>query len=435
MKVKAKVKLFKHQFSFLHCKAKYPALVAGYGAGKTEAGIFRTLSYLQKNGKIFKEHGLGEYIFGVYEPTYDLIKVILFPRFETVLSSLNIKYILNKSDKILYIPSFNSRIIFRSLENDEKIIGYEHADFWIDELDTLKKSKAKSVFEKIVARNRQKKMFEEQNTGCITTTPEGYKFVYETWKKCKEKDKEKFVIIKGATLDNTSLDKQYYEDLISQYPKNLILAYTEGEFVNLNSATVYSNFSRTVNNTNINIEKYFENTKNERIIHIGMDFNVEHMAAVIAAHNEEDNELLILEEIYNVFDTPAMIRLIQERYEDYTIYIYADAAGNQRKSANASVSDIQLLRNAGFRIMNDKSNPRIKDRVMAVNSLFLNGKGDSRLFINLKECPNLVENIEQQSYDERTGLPDKSQGHDHIIDALGYLVNKLYPIRRQLHID
>jgi hypothetical protein len=430
MKVKAKLKVLKHQLEFLNCRAQYPALVAGYGSGKTEAGIIKTINMLKTYGLSFKLNQLGIYNFGIYEPTYDLIKVILFARFEQILSSMQIKYILNKTDKTLYIPQFNAKIIFRSLENDDRIIGYEHGDFWIDELDTLKKDKAKSAFEKIVARNRQKKPYSEINTGCITTTPEGFKFVYEKWAKCDILDAEKFVIIKGKTENNIFLPPSYIEDLMRQYPANLISAYLNGEFVNLNNANVYSNFNRDINST----ELLLKHTADKKELHIGMDFNVDHMAAVIAIHNEEDNELIVVEEFVDLFDTNAMIDALKDNYEDYIINIYPDAAGNQRKTNNASTSDIHLLRSAGFRIHVNKTNPRIKDRVMAVNSLFLNGQGESRLFINIKKCPKLTENIEQQSYDPKTGQPDKTQGQDHVIDALGYMVEKLYPIKRQLHL-
>jgi hypothetical protein len=433
MKVKAKIKLLEHQLELLHCTAQYPALVAGYGAGKTESGIYRTLHYIKTFGLLFKEHNMGEYVFGIYEPTYDLIKVILFPRFETILTNLKIDYSLNKTDKILIIPKFNAKIIFRSLDNDDKIIGYEHADFWIDELDTLKKDKAKSVFEKITARNRLLKPFNALNTGFITTTPEGFKFVYEKW--AKAKDKEKFKIIKGKTKNNVFLPSTYVDDLLEQYPENLILAYLEGEFVNLNASNVYVNFKRNECKTNLTIEKYFKDKEQERKLYIGMDFNVEHMAAVVAIHNEEDNELYIVEELKEIFDTPSMIEILKENYNGFELYLCTDAAGHQRKSVNASSSDIQLLKSAGFNVLSDKSNPLIKDRVLSVNSLFRNGKGIRRLFINTDKCKTLTENLEQQTYDEKTGQPDKKSGHDHIIDALGYLVNKLYPVRRQLFIE
>lgn len=425
MRVKAKIKLLSHQLEFLHETAQYPALVGGFGSGKTEAGIFRTFHLMKKYGQMFKSRG-EKYIYGIYEPTYDLIRLILYSRFEQILSGMNIKYDLNKSEKTLTIPQFNTIIIFRSMENDDKIVGYEHADFWADELDTLKKEKARVVFEKIIARNRLKKPNGDLNTGSVTTTPEGYRFVYETW--AKAKNKAKYKIIKGRTENNIFLPDSYVEDLRDQYPENLIEAYLNGEFVNLNSFNVYTSFNRIDNNTK------YELTENDKILHIGMDFNVGKMSAVISLLDEEEHEISVVDEIFGVLDTPEMITTIKERYPDHKIYIYPDAAGAQRKSANASISDIKLLQQAGFMLRKSNKNPLIKDRVMSVNSMFKNGKGLKRLFINVKKCPILTENLEQQIYDSKTGQPDKTQNQDHMIDALGYLIYKLYPIKRQLFL-
>lgn len=426
MKVRARVKLLSHQIDFMHETAQYPALVGGFGSGKTEAGIFRTFKFMAKYGQQFEAYG-EKYVFGIYEPTYDLIRLILYSRFEQILSGLKIGYVLNKSEKTLTIPKFNTIIIFRSMENEDKIVGYEHADFWIDELDTLKKSKAKGVFEKIIARNRLNKPDNELNTGCITTTPEGYRFVYENWKKTKKP--EKYKIIKGRTENNIFLPKSYVEDLREQYPENLIEAYLNGEFVNLNSSNVYTSFSRNDNNTKYNL------SKDDKVLHIGMDFNVGKMSAVIAVWDEEEHEILVIDEIFGALDTPEMIITLKEKYYDYNCYVYPDAAGAQRKSANASISDIKLLQQAGFLLRKSNKNPLIKDRVMSVNSMFKNAKGIKRLFINVKNCPILTENLEQQVYDPKTGQPDKTQNQDHMIDALGYLIYKLYPIKRQLFLN
>ena len=68
-----------------------------------------------------------------------------------------------------------------------------------------------------------------------------------------------------------------------------------------------------------------------------------------------------------------------------------------------------------------KSNPFIKDRVATVNALLQNGKGERRLASHAR-CSRLIECLELQSYDEKTGDPDKQNGYDHMNDALGYLI-------------
>ena len=62
----------------------------------------------------------------------------------------------------------------------------------------------------------------------------------------------------------------------------------------------------------------------------------------------------------------------------------------------------------------------IKDRVAAVQALLENGKGQVRLTIH-QHCKRLIECLELQCYTDK-GDPDKDAGHDHMNDALGYLI-------------
>lgn len=458
MRVRANIQVLGYQQRFLESQAQYSLFLGGFGSGKTESGLLRCMKFCFKYGKVFRENKLGVYTFGVYEPTYDLIKTILFGRFEAFLEKMGIGYKLNKSDKTLTIPELNAQIIFRSLEIPDKIIGYEHSDFWIDELDTLPKDKASLCWKKIVARNRQSKRIvdiqkelktrkdknfsetetqfdiNEHNSGFVTTTPEGFGFCYDTFENIPERQKEKFQTFRGNTSENIFIDQSYVLDLLKQYPENLQKAYIEGYYVNLENDVVYYNFDRHINKINMDINSVFQTISGmERLLHIGMDFNVGKMSATIGVHNKNDDEVYILDEIANAFDTNDMIRILKERYPDYKIRVYPDAAGNQRKTVNASESDIYLLRKAGFEVSVGNTNPSIKDRVLAVNSLFKNGEGLSRLYINIDKCKELCECLEQQAY--KNGMPDKTSGKDHLPDALGYFIYRLYPIRRQLFLS
>ena len=54
----------------------------------------------------------------------------------------------------------------------------------------------------------------------------------------------------------------------------------------------------------------------------------------------------------------------------------------------------------------------------------------SSLFIT-KSCKNLIKSLERQIYKEGTSVPDKDSGYDHFNDALGYLVEYMFPLRRE----
>ena len=67
-----------------------------------------------------------------------------------------------------------------------------------------------------------------------------------------------------------------------------------------------------------------------------------------------------------------------------------------------------------------KANPPVRDRIAAVQALLENGKGQVRLQVSAT-CRRLIECLELQCYTEK-GDPDKDAGHDHMNDALGYLI-------------
>ena len=414
-----------HQHKFIYSRSKYPALVSGLGAGKTEALIYRTLRFLTliPKAKI-----------AIYEPTVDLIKRIIYPRFEEIFVSSGTKFKLNKSEGTMevWLPTGKAEIVFRSMENPTRIIGYEVHHSILDEIDTLSTVKAMDVWGRVIARNRKAFMVPTpngpkrgRNTVGITTTPEGFRFVYNMWVK-DHKDNPEYELIKGKTADNHHLPADYVDTLRQTYPPQLIKAYLEGEFVNMTGLTVYSGFDRYLSHTNLTMNDF----PASQTIHIGMDFNVGRMAATVGMKNMDADikQLFIVDAFHSMMDTPAMIEAIKARYPDRTIIIYPDASGRSRKSTDASKSDIALLRTARFRINAPRKNPAVRERVLSTNTMFLNAEGDRHLFVNTELCPHLTETLEKQVYDDR-GEPLKD-GTEDINDALGYKCNRVFGLAR-----
>jgi hypothetical protein len=141
------------------------------------------------------------------------------------------------------------------------------------------------------------------------------------------------------------------------------------------------------------------------------------MSAVIAVRMGD--KLLIIDEISGAHDTDAMAQEIKSRYPHRRMYVYPDASGGNR-STNATRTDIQILESYGMSNQSPKANPPVRDRVAAVQALLENGKGQVRLSIH-QSCKRMIECLELQCYTEK-GDPDKDGGHDHMNDALGYLI-------------
>ena len=392
------------QEDFIFSEAIHPAMVAGYGAGKSQAAVIR-LALLA-----LKYDGLS---FGFVEPTYDLIRLIAFPRFQEILDEWGVKYNLNKADAIIKLEN-NSQIIFRSADNPERLVGFQLADAVIDEADTLRVDQAKLVWTKMLGRIRERKPDNSPNTLAAVSTPEGFAFMYEMWGKEK---REGYELIKAPTSSNPYLPDGYIAQLQATYSSAQLSAYLDGNFVNLNAGSVYHEFDRNLNSS-------IEVINSDDVLHVGLDFNVSNMSAVI--HVLRGDSVHVVNELTGVFDTPTMARLLKEKYPSHRILIYPDASGNARKSNNASESDHSILRSYGLQVLVNSRNPFIKDRVLSVNAMIHN-LGARRYFVNAAYCPSLVESLEKQCY-AKTGEPDKAGGFDHVVDATGYFIAYRYPL-------
>ncbi|APR40018.1 phage terminase large subunit [Paraburkholderia sp. SOS3] len=398
------------QEDFVFSDYQFPAFVGGFGAGKSDALVTRLL---------LKKLAYPKFNVGYFAPTYDLISLIAWPKFEERLDAMKIRHKLNKADKELKLRTGGS-VIFRTLDNPNRIVGFEISDGGIDEFDILDPKKAANAWHKCIARCRKKKPGGERNTLAIATTPEGFRFVYETWHKQKDAEAKGYKLYRAPTWSNPFLPDGYVDQLRAIYPANLLDAYLEGLFVNLTSGAVYPEFDRRLNHTDSVIQR-------GEALHVGVDFNVYNCTAIICV--DRANYPMVLDELTGVRDTPTLAQMLVERFPGHHITAYPDASGQSHKSVNASLSDLQILRQHGISVRVNGRNPAVKDRVNALNAQILNGDGLRRLQINTNTCPVMTECLEQQVFD-RNGEPDKTAGKDHAPDALGYFIAEMWPLHK-----
>lgn len=166
-------------------------------------------------------------------------------------------------------------------------------------------------------------------------------------------------------------------------------------------------------------------------IHIGMDFNVDPMSAVIM-QEQLNGEIWVVDEIVlygsNVQETADEI---VRRYWRHMkkISIYPDPAGNNRNHDRGETS-LEVLREAGFQnIFFKRKHPLVADRVNSVNRLLMSADAQVRLKVN-KTCKHFVESAEQTVYKPGTAEVDKSQGKEHVMDATGYFADFRHPMRK-----
>jgi hypothetical protein len=398
--------LSKPQSVFLRdLDTKFRAYVGGFGAGKTFVGSLDLLFFAGQHPKLVQ---------GYFAPTYRDIRDTFWPTVEEAGELLGFRVVVRKADKEVHLyrgKHYYGVIICRSMDDPGGIVGFKIARAICDEIDVLPTDKALAAWRKIIARMRLVVPGVINGIG-VTTTPEGFKFVYDTFKRAPKRD---YSMVQASTYENAEfLPPDYIQSLRDTYPQELIDAYLMGEFVNLTSGSVYRNYDREAC-------KSTETIRENEPLRLGMDFNVGKMAACVFV--QRGNAWHCVDEIKNGTDTPAMIETIKDRYEGHHVTIYPDASGKNASSKGASLSDIGLLRAANFVIRSKDSNPRVKDRVLAVNKAF-----ESRaVFVNDKACPETARCLEQQTYD-KNGEPDKSAGHDHQNDAFGYPIAFEMPV-------
>lgn len=394
---------------------KFKAFVAGFGSGKTWVGGSGLCQHFWEYPKINA---------GYFAPTYGQIRDIFYPTIEEVAHDWHLSVKIKEANKEVEVYEgrlYRGTIKCRSMDKPADIVGFKIGKGLIDELDILKKEKAETAWRKIIARMRYK-VDDLPNGIDVTTTPEGFKFTYERFVKSLRDKPElsaMYGLVQASTYENElNLPGDYIPSLFESYPPQLIDAYLKGQFVNLNAGCVYPSFDRKLNHTGERIEQ-------GEALHVGMDFNVNQMAA--ALNVIRDNQPRTLSELTGVRDTPEMCRILKERYPQRQIVIYPDASGQNTSSKNASESDLSILRQAGFNVRVNSTNPAVRDRILSCNAMLENAEGQRRWLINTDECPNLTESLEQQAYD-KNGEPDKNSGLDHIIDAAGYFITNRYPV-------
>lgn len=196
---------------------------------------------------------------------------------------------------------------------------------------------------------------------------------------------------------------------------------------NTYSGVVYYNFDR-----NVTVQPC--TGKDVAEIHCGIDFNVDPMSVCISVI--ENNVIYFIDEIVmNGSNTDEVCDEIKRRYPKSRIIMYPDPAGRQRKTSAGGRTDISILQNAGFRVNVRNNHTPIRDRVNAVNAKLQNAKGISSLFVDPK-CKQVINSLERLVYKPGTSIIEKDGTHDHMSDAVGYLVDFLYPLKTEYsHVE
>ena len=392
--------LTKPQTIVVKSKSRFRVLITGRRFGKTYLAINELAKFASKpNQRVW-------YI----APTYRQAKVICWNDLKDKLIKHKWVKNINNSDLTITLKN-NSSITLRGADNEDSLRGVGLDFIVMDEFADVHKEAWYEVLRPTLSDTKGHALF--------CGSPRGFgNWSYELFKQ-GETNKDwasfKYTTLEGGQVEDNEIEQAKQDLDIRTFQQEY-----EATFVNY-SGMIYYNFNRQKNI----VDKY---DKDAGVLHIGLDFNVDPMSAVICLIV---NEIIIVVDEIQIYssNTQEMCEEIKTRYQNKKIVVYPDPSARQRKTSAGGFTDLSILKNAGFDVKCKNTAPLIRDRINAVNAKLKNVNGKNSLFI-VKSCKNVIKSIERQIYKEGTHVPDKDSGYDHMNDALGYLIEFNFPLRR-----
>lgn len=395
--------LTKPQSSIYTNTSRFRVVVAGRRFGKTFLSTVELITNALK--------GKGRHCWYV-APTYKAAKEIAW---DMLLGSVPKEYIQKTNESTLTLTLWNgSTISLKGAEKPDNLRG-RSLDFCV--LDEFADMRPEAWYEVL-----RPSLSDRQGSALFIGTPKGRNHFYDLWTKGSDKEADwkayQFTTIEGGHVSESEL-----ESAKRDLDERTFNQEYQAKFVNY-SGIIYYNFSRE--------ESVARCTDDGSLLHVGMDFNLDPMSAVLAIR--DGSNLKIVDEIVIYgSNTDEMVDEIKARYPSRQICIYPDPAARQRKTSAGGRTDLSILQNAGFSVKVREKHSAIRDRINSVNARLKSADGQKHLIIDPK-CKQVIRSLERQTYKEGTSQPDKDSGFDHMNDALGYLIDFLYPIKRQYDI-
>lgn len=345
-------------------------------------------------------------------PSYRMAKAIWWTQIKEKLN--NLRWIETSNEAELTIKLKNgSQIALKGCDNPDSLRGLG-LDFVIfDEFQDSPKEAFTEVIRPALSDKKGRAMF--------TGTPKGVgSWSHELFTRAlNEKD---WAAWQFTTIDGGNVDAEEIESARRDLDEKTFLAEYMATF-NTYSGTVAYNFS------------YKENVvplpePEMGFIHVGIDFNILPMTAVIA--QVKGQECHVFDELHmKGSNTEEVCEELKHRYPYSKIIAYPDPASRQKKTSAGGKTDFSILMNAGFTVKARHFHTPVRDRVNSLNAKLKNAAGLRTLFIDPK-CKHTIDSLQRLSYIEGTNTIDKNSGLDHQFDALGYMVDFLFPIKTRV---
>jgi hypothetical protein len=333
-----------------------------------------------------------------------------------ILNRSDIPYELHKAENMLVMKDTRSRVIFRPVEEFERLRGTNLAWFGLDELTYT----TEDAWLRLEGRLRDPRA--SRLCGFAVWTPKGFDWVYRRFIR---EPVEGYEVMLAPTFENRFLTARvpdYYERLRRSYDERFYEQEVLGQYLNVQEGQVYHAFDR--------LQNVVEGGVNPRLPLLwGLDFNVDPMSSVVA-QIDGDTVAVIDEIVISRATTEDACKEFLDRFPRHAagLIVYGDASGLRRQTTGSSDYQViqRFLQGEGFGAVTyrvPKTNPPVRDRVNLVNGLLRSAGGERRLLVNPR-CKELILDFEEVSYKQGSVQIDKERNprRTHLSDALGYLI-------------
>lgn len=414
------------QTRVVRCQARFRVLVSGRRFGKTKLDIEELARHAAPPRKRC----------WYVAPTYRQAQQICWQMLKDRLSELN--WIARKNESDLFLSLKNgSSISLRGADNFESLRGVGLHFLVMDEFADIKPEAWYQVLRPTLS--------DTGGSALFTGTPKGRNWAYDLYMKGlsdKPEDADwasfSFTTLEGGNVppDEVESARQELDELTFNQEYN-------ASFVNFEGRAYYP-FLVETHSASL---RYLY--RSEAPLAFCFDFNVEPGVACVCQEMMLPNGLegtAVIGEVYipRNSNTPAVCKkLIQDwGAHEGRVTCYGDATGGSRGSAKVDGSDWDLIK-AEFRqsplanqISYDvpNSNPPERSRVNAMNSRLKSESGDIRLMVDPAAAPHLIRDLEGVALLKGgSGEIDKKFTPEltHISDALGYYIEKKFPVRKR----
>ncbi|HEY2014384.1 MAG TPA: phage terminase large subunit [Bryobacteraceae bacterium] len=350
-------------------------------------------------------------------PTYPMLREATQTCLFEILESNSIPYDLNKAENSLIMLDTKSKIVFRPVDEYERLRGTNLAWFGLDELTYS----SEEAWQRLEGRLRDPKA--EHQCGFAVWTPKGHDWVYKRFISNPTRDYRAILATPSENthvLDNTP---DFYDRLKDSYDERFYRQEVLGEYLSFDGNGVYSSFTRE---SHVTKDLHL---RPEYPLRWALDFNVDPMCSVVAQVDRD--AVWVLDEIcLRRATTRDACEEFVKRYPKHPtgVVIYGDASGKAQQTTGCSDYDMiedYLKAHSTLAVSFDilKANPPVKDRINLTNRQFRNASGDIGLVVDPK-CTELIQDLEQVSFKGNSLEIDKDRDRmrTHMSDALGYLL-------------